>query len=74
MELVVHLLQKELERQNILITANKRDKQNRADFPEIKTSGPLIETVYPNMIQLRDEIEKAIKILSHKRWERKSRM
>ena len=66
MELVIQLLQKELERQNLLIMANKMDKQNRSNYPNMKTEGPLIEAVYPNMLQLRDEIEDAIAYLKTK--------
>ena len=39
------------------------DKQNRSNYPNMKTEGPLIESVYPNMLQLRDEIEDAIAYL-----------
>ena len=69
MNLVIELLQKELERQNLLIASNKMEKQKHKDMPGYK--GPaLLEKVYPNMVQLRDEIEKAIKILSLRRWEK----
>ena len=63
MLLVIELLQKELERQDLLIASNKFDKSNREDYPNIKVWGPLIEEVYPNMLQLRDQIEDAIAYL-----------
>lgn len=66
MKLVLELLAKELERQNLLIASNKWDKANREDYPDIKVWGPLIEEVYPNMVQLRDEIENAIAYLKTK--------
>jgi len=66
MKLVIECLEKELERQNLLIMSNKLDKQNRLDFPNIKTDGPLIEEVYPKMEQFREELEDAITLLKSK--------
>ena len=62
MNLVIECLKKELERQNLLIMANKMEKQKRNDLPGYK--GPeLIENIYPEMEQFRDELEAAIAIL-----------
>jgi hypothetical protein len=66
MNLVIDLLSKELERQNLLIMSNKIQKQARANVPDLKSDGPLIEHVYPNMVQLRDQIEDAIAYLKTK--------
>jgi hypothetical protein len=66
MELVIMLLEKELERQNLLIMANKMDKQKRKDMPGIKMDGPPLDHIYPNMVQLRDQIEDAIAYLKTK--------
>lgn len=65
MNLVVEHLQKELERQNLLIMANRMAKAN----PEKSKykGGPLPEDVYPNMEQFRDELEQAIKYLKNKK-------
>lgn len=62
MTLVIECLRKELERQNLLIMSNKMEKQKRKDLPGYK--GPvLLEAVYPNMLQFRDELESAIILL-----------
>jgi hypothetical protein len=66
MLLVIQLLEKELERQNLLIMANKIEKQKYKDLPGYK-GPPLIENSFPNMVQLRDQIEDAIALLkAHK--------
>jgi hypothetical protein len=65
MNLVISLLEKALERQNLLIMANKMEKQKHKNMPGYK--GPeLPEVVYPNMVQLRDQIEDAIAFLKTK--------
>jgi hypothetical protein len=61
MNLVIKLLEKELERQNLLIMSNKMAKA-APDKSKYK-GGPLPEEVYPNMVQLRDQIEDAIALL-----------
>ena len=66
LNLAIEVLEKELERTNLLIMSNKVDKQYRKDFPEIRVHGPLIEEIYPNMVQLRDQIEDAIAYLKTK--------
>ncbi len=64
MQLVITLLEKELERQNLLIATNDQmweeiRQQEFASYPR----GPTPEEIYPNMVQLRDQIEDAIAIL-----------
>ena len=55
MKLVIELLQKELERQNLLINSNK--------VAIMDMYGVTIEHLYPDMVQLRDQIEEAITLL-----------
>ena len=55
MKLVIELLQKELERQNLLINSNK--------VAIMDMYGVTIEYLYPDMVQLRDQIEEAITLL-----------
>ncbi len=69
MRLVIQLLEKELERQNLLIDTNSQmweeiEKQGLSSNPR----GPTPSDVYPNLFGLRDELEQAIKILKLKRW------
>lgn len=65
MRLVLDLLEKELERQNLLIMSNKMEKQKHKDMPGYK--GPALpEEIYPNLLQLRDQIEDAIAYLKTK--------
>lgn len=66
MKLVIELLEKELERQNLIIASNERVKQHMMDFPKFTYEKPLFEEIYPNMLQLRDELESAIAILKTK--------
>ena len=61
MELVITLLELELERQNLLILSNERAKEDPENSLYKYTGLP--EVVYPNMVQLRDEIESAIAYL-----------
>jgi hypothetical protein len=61
--LVIELLEKELERQNLLIASNEHIKQKRKEFPNMKDDGPLIEFVYPNMVKLKSQLEDAIALL-----------
>lgn len=65
MHLVISHLEKELERQNLLIEANKIDKQIYVDNPIYQAVAP-IDYIYPNMEQFRDELEHAIAILKTK--------
>ncbi len=64
MTLVIQLLEKELERQNLLIATNDQmwEEIRQQEFPS-SPRGPTPEEVYPNMVQLRDQIEDAIAIL-----------
>lgn len=62
MELVIKHLEKELERQNLLIMTSKMEKQKYKDLPGYKGPTP-IESVCPNMERFRDELEGAIVIL-----------
>lgn len=67
MLLVIELLQKELERQNLLIASNERVKQSNKEFPMFAhLESTFYEQVYPNMVQLRDQIEDAIAYLNAK--------
>lgn len=64
MKLVFELLAKELERQNLLIATNDQmweeiERQGMASNPR----GPVPSEIYPNMLQLRDQIEEAIAYL-----------
>jgi hypothetical protein len=59
MKLVIECLEKELERQNLIIASNERVKQHMIDFPATYEK-PLLEEIYPNMVQFRDELETAI--------------
>ncbi len=63
LNLAIEVLEKELERTNLLIMSNKIQKQSREKHPDLKTDGPLIEHVYPHMNQLRDQLEDAIAFL-----------
>lgn len=63
MKLVIECLKKELERQNLLIMANKMEKQKQQDLPGYKGPAVLPEQVYPKMEQFRDELEAAIAFL-----------
>lgn len=61
MQLVIELLSKELERQNLLILANERAKEDPEN--SLYKYHPLPEVVFPQMEQLRDQIEEAIALL-----------
>lgn len=61
MNFVINLLEKELERQNLLILANERAKEDPENSLYKYTGLP--EVVYPNMVQLRDQIVDAIALL-----------
>jgi hypothetical protein len=64
MTLVIALLEKELERQNLLILANERAKEDPENSLYKYTGLP--EVIYPNMVQLRDQLEEAIAYLKTK--------
>lgn len=68
MELVIKHLEKELERQNLLIATNEEMKEeiNRHPFSSWPR-GPMPEEIYPDMEQFRDELEKAIEYLKNKK-------
>lgn len=61
LNLAIEVLEKELERQNLLIAASETP---------IYRSELTIGEVYPHMIELRSQLEDAIKILLLKRWEK----
>jgi hypothetical protein len=65
MLLVIAHLEKELERQNLLIMSSKMEEQKYKHLPGYKGPPP-IKSVYPNMEQFRDELEQAIAILKTK--------
>jgi hypothetical protein len=58
MELVLELLRKELERQNLLIKTHENILDRNLD--------PLPDSLTSNMYQLRDQIEDAIAVLKTK--------
>lgn len=67
LNLAIEVLEKELERQNLLIATNEDmwkeiEVLGQASNPR----GPTPIEVYPNMLQLRDELESAIAILKTK--------
>lgn len=67
MQKVIEHLEKELERQNLLIATNadmkaELEQQGMWDWPR----GPIPEEIYPNMEQFRDELELAIEYLKNK--------
>jgi uncharacterized protein YlaN (UPF0358 family) len=68
MKLVLEVLSKELERQHLLIATNENMLEGGFDFTMPRH--PLPEEIYPKMYELRDELEKAIKILSLERWQK----
>lgn len=62
MNLVITLLQKELERQNLLIASCKFENAEKKGDPRY-----LPHKISPSMVQLRDQIEDAIAYLkTHK--------
>lgn len=69
MVLVIALLQKELERQNLLIAASEKANSQREASPEYRANNPPIEHFYPNIYQLRDQIIEAIAYLKNKTHE-----
>jgi hypothetical protein len=66
MKLVIELLEKELERQNLLIATSERAKLRMREFPLFCYDKSIMEEVYPNMVQLKDQIENAIAYLKTK--------
>lgn len=67
MELVIKHLEKELERQNLLIATNEEMKEEINKHPFSSwPRGPMPEEIYPDMEQFRDELEKAIEYLKNK--------
>lgn len=68
MRLVIECLQKELERQNLLIATNEdmRKEINKHPFSSWPR-GPMPEEIYPNMEQFRDELEQVIEYLKNKK-------
>lgn len=66
MQKVIEHLQKELERQNLLIMSDKMEKQKYKELPGYKGPAP-ISSIYPNMEQFRDELELAIEYLKNKK-------
>ena len=69
MKLVLELLAKELERENLLIAASENANPQREASPEYRANNPPIEHFYPNIYQLRDQIENAIAYLKNKTHE-----
>lgn len=63
MNLVIECLTKELERQNILIMADENNKPLRDESPEFRVNNPALESIYPNTIQFKKELENAISLL-----------
>jgi hypothetical protein len=63
MKFVLELLAKELERQNLLIAASENANPQREASPEYRANNPPIEHFYPNIYQLRDQLEFAIAFL-----------
>jgi hypothetical protein len=69
MNLVIELLSKELERENLLIAASENANPQREASPEYRANNPPIEHFYPNIYQLRDQIIEAIAYLKNKTHE-----
>jgi hypothetical protein len=67
LNLVIELLQKELERENLLIAASENANPQREASPEYRANNPPIEHFYPNIYQLRDQIIEAITYLKNKK-------
>lgn len=65
MNLVIEHLQKELERQNLLIMADLNNKSLRDESPEFRAAYPALEIIYPNALQFRDELKQAIEYLKN---------
>lgn len=63
MKMVLECLKKELERQNLLIMADENNKPLRDESPEFRANNPSLETIYPNTLQFKKELENAIFLL-----------
>lgn len=67
MQKVIEYLEKELERQNMLMATNEEMKEEINKYPFSSwPRGPMPEEIYPNMEQFRDELENAIEYLKNK--------